>query len=36
MRKRYRQLFREEVLRTVADEADVDDEIGRLLETLAS
>ena len=34
MRKRYRQLFREEVARTVADEADVDDEIGRLLQTL--
>lgn len=34
MRKRYRQLFREEVARTVADEADVDDEIGRLLATL--
>jgi RNA polymerase sigma-70 factor (ECF subfamily) len=36
MRKRYRQLFRQEVARTVAEEADVDDEIGRLLETLAS
>lgn len=34
MRKRYRQLFREEVARTVADEAEVDDEIGRLLATL--
>lgn len=34
MRKRYRQLFRQEVARTVADEEDVDDEIGRLLETL--
>jgi RNA polymerase sigma factor (sigma-70 family) len=34
MRKRYRQLFREEVARTVADDGDVDDEIGRLLETL--
>ncbi len=29
LRKRYRQLFREEVARTVADEAEVDDEIGR-------
>jgi len=34
MRKRYRQLFREEVARTVADETEVDDEIGRLLATL--
>ena len=34
MRKRYRQLFRAEVARTVADEADVDEEIGRLLKTL--
>jgi len=34
MRKRYRQLFREEVARTVADEDEVDDEIGRLLATL--
>lgn len=34
MRKRYRQLFRQEVARTVDDEGDVDDEIGRLLETL--
>jgi RNA polymerase sigma factor (sigma-70 family) len=34
MRKRYRQFFREEVARTVADEAEVDDEIGRLLEVL--
>jgi len=34
MRKRYRQLFREEVARTVADEAEVDDEIGRLLAIL--
>ena len=30
MRKRYRQLFREEVARTVAHEAEVDDEIGDL------
>ena len=34
MRKRYRQLFREEVARTVADEAEVDVEIGRLLASL--
>ncbi|MCO6045852.1 RNA polymerase subunit sigma-24 [Aeoliella sp. ICT_H6.2] len=34
LRKRYRQLFREEVARTVADEAEVDEEIGRLLATL--
>jgi RNA polymerase sigma-70 factor (ECF subfamily) len=34
MRKRYRQLFREEVAQTVADEAEVDVEIGRLLATL--
>ena len=34
MRRRYRQLFRDEVGRTVADEAEVDDEIGRLLQTL--
>jgi DNA-directed RNA polymerase specialized sigma24 family protein len=34
MRKRYRQLFREEVTRTVAHESEVDDEIGRLLESL--
>jgi RNA polymerase sigma-70 factor (ECF subfamily) len=36
LRKRYRQLFRQEVARTVADDAEVDDEIGRLLETLGS
>ena len=35
LRKRYRQLFREEVARTVADESEVDEEIGRLLELLA-
>jgi RNA polymerase sigma-70 factor (ECF subfamily) len=35
LRKRYRQLFREEIARTVADEAEVDEEIGRLLELLA-
>ena len=34
MRKRFRRLFREEVARTVADEAEVDDEIGRLMVTL--
>jgi len=34
MRKRYRELFRQEVARTVADDSEVDDEIGRLLETL--
>jgi DNA-directed RNA polymerase specialized sigma24 family protein len=35
LRKRYRELFREEVARTVADETEVDEEIGRLLATLA-
>ena len=35
LRKRYRQLFRAEVLRTVADEGDVDDEIRRILAVLA-
>jgi RNA polymerase sigma-70 factor (ECF subfamily) len=35
MRKRYRELFRMEVARTVADDSDVDDEIGRLLETMS-
>lgn len=35
MRKRYRQLFRKEVARTVADDAEVDDEIGRLLAALS-
>ena len=34
MRKRYRELFRQEVARTVEDDSEVDDEIGRLLETL--
>ena len=34
MRKRYRQLFRLEVARTVDDDSEVDDEIARLLETL--
>lgn len=35
LRKRYRELFRLEVARTVADDSEVDDEIGRLLETLS-
>jgi hypothetical protein len=35
MRKRFRRLFREEVARTVADAAEVDDEIGRLMATLS-
>lgn len=34
LRKRYRQLFREEVARTIARDEDVDDEIQRLLEHL--
>ncbi|QDU87961.1 RNA polymerase sigma factor [Pirellulimonas nuda] len=34
LRKRYRQLFREEVARTVADETEVDEEIGRLFAIL--
>jgi RNA polymerase sigma-70 factor (ECF subfamily) len=34
LRKRYRQLFRQEVARTVADDSEVEDEIGRLLATL--
>ena len=34
LRRRYRQLFREEVARTVTDETEVDEEIGRLLATL--
>ena len=36
MRKRYRHFFREEVARTVADETEIDDEIGRLLAALAN
>ncbi len=36
LRKRYRQLFREEVARTVADESEIDEEIGRLLVTLGN
>lgn len=35
LRKRYRELFRLEVARTVADDSEVDDEIGRLLESLS-
>lgn len=35
LRRRYRELFREEVRRTVADDAEIDDEIARLLESLA-
>jgi RNA polymerase sigma factor (sigma-70 family) len=31
LRKRYRELFRQEVARTVAGDAEIDDEIGRLL-----
>lgn len=34
LRKRYRQRFREEVARTLADGEDVDEEIGRLLSAL--
>ena len=34
LRKRYRQLFREEVACTVEDESEVDQEIGQLLATL--
>jgi RNA polymerase sigma-70 factor (ECF subfamily) len=33
LRKRYRELFRAEVARTVADESKVDDELARLLES---
>jgi RNA polymerase sigma factor (sigma-70 family) len=35
LRKRYRELFRQEVARTVADEGELDAEIGRLLEILS-
>ena len=35
LRKRYRELFRAEVARTVERDEDVDEEIGRLLENLA-
>jgi RNA polymerase sigma factor (sigma-70 family) len=34
LRRRYRQLFRAEVAKTVASEEDLDEEIGRLLENL--
>lgn len=34
LRKRYRELFRQEVARTLADDEDVDDELRRLLENL--
>jgi RNA polymerase sigma-70 factor (ECF subfamily) len=36
MRKRYRHIFRDEVARTVANEKEIDDEIGRLLGALAN
>ena len=35
MRKRYREMFRQEVQRTTADEEDVEDEMRRLLHNLA-
>jgi hypothetical protein len=35
MRKRYREMFRQEVQRTTADEEDVEDEMRRLLRNLA-
>lgn len=35
IRKRYRELFRLQVARTVANDSEVDDEIGRLLESLS-
>jgi RNA polymerase sigma factor (sigma-70 family) len=35
LRKRFRQLFREEIERTVADSADVDDELRHLVDALA-
>lgn len=35
-RKRYREIFRTLVAATLADEADIDDEIGRLMEVLGS
>lgn len=34
LRRRYREIFREEVRRTVADDESVDDEIARLMESL--
>jgi len=36
MRERYRAIFRDEILRTVTDESEVDDEIRHLLEVLAA
>ena len=36
MRRRYAQLFRDEIAQTVADPADVEDEIRQLLASLAS
>ncbi len=36
LRKRYRELLREEVAHTVSDPAEIDDELGRLLDTLAN
>ena len=36
LRRRYRELLREELAQTVADPADVDDEIRSLFETLAT
>jgi DNA-directed RNA polymerase specialized sigma24 family protein len=36
LRRRYRELLREELAQTVADPANVDDEIGSLFETLAT
>ena len=35
LRRRYREIFREEVRRTVADDESVDDEIARLMESLS-
>jgi RNA polymerase sigma-70 factor (ECF subfamily) len=35
LRKRYRELLRDEVARTVADPAEVDDELQRLFEALS-
>lgn len=34
-RRRYREIFRDEVRRTVADDASIDDEIARLMESLS-
>ncbi|MEO1995519.1 MAG: sigma-70 family RNA polymerase sigma factor [Planctomycetaceae bacterium] len=35
LKKQYRQLFRDEIARTLADEQDLDDEMGQMLENLA-